>query len=89
MVPTAWPDWWHWELELTSHLERRMEERGLTEVELHAMLVAPTGFAPHDEGGRFLVYTWIWGDRWTVVVEPDANGRLLVVVTAFRVEWRS
>ena len=86
MVPTAWPDWWEWELELTSHVERRMEERDLTEVELHAMLASAIGFAPDLVSGRFLVYTWCWGRRWNVVVEPDADGRLLVVIAAYRVE---
>ena len=33
-----WPDWWEWELEFTSHLEKRMEDRDFTELDLRAML---------------------------------------------------
>ena len=33
-----WPDWWQWEIEFTPHIERRMEDRDFTEVELREML---------------------------------------------------
>jgi hypothetical protein len=33
-----WPDWWEWELELTPHLEKRMEDREFTEVDLRAII---------------------------------------------------
>ncbi len=32
-MPT-FPDWWRWELTFTSHAELRMEQRGVTEVEV-------------------------------------------------------
>jgi hypothetical protein len=28
------PDWWRWELTFSSHAELRMEQRGVTEVEV-------------------------------------------------------
>ena len=31
------PDWWDWEVELTAHIEKRMEDRDFTEVDLRAM----------------------------------------------------
>ncbi|HUP01553.1 MAG TPA: hypothetical protein VM737_08550 [Gemmatimonadota bacterium] len=31
------PDWWEWELELTPHLERRMEDRDFSEIDLRKM----------------------------------------------------
>jgi hypothetical protein len=34
----SWPVWWEWELEITPHLEKRMEDREFTEVDLRAML---------------------------------------------------
>lgn len=34
----AWPHWWDWEIELTPHLEKRMEDRGFTELDLRGML---------------------------------------------------
>ena len=32
------PLWWDWELEITSHLEKRMSQCGLTEIELRTMI---------------------------------------------------
>jgi hypothetical protein len=32
-----WPDWWDWALERTPHLEKRMDDRACTEVDLRAM----------------------------------------------------
>jgi hypothetical protein len=26
-----WPHWWDWDVELTPHVEKRMEDRGFTE----------------------------------------------------------
>jgi hypothetical protein len=86
VVPTSWPDWWGWELELTSHLERRMEERDLTELDLREVLEAATGFSPNIEVGRFVVFGSLRRRRWNVIVEPDFEDHLLVVVTAFFVE---
>ncbi|MFZ5516819.1 MAG: hypothetical protein ACOY90_09290 [Candidatus Zhuqueibacterota bacterium] len=31
------PDWWNWELELTSHLEKWMVDRGFNEIDLRMM----------------------------------------------------
>ena len=36
-----WPTWWDWELEMTPHVERRMEDRNFSEVELRDMLSVP------------------------------------------------
>lgn len=80
---TSWPEWWDWELELTPHLEQRMEERDFTEVDLREMLEAATGFAPDAVEGRFQIERPLRGRRWHVIVEPDLDDRLLVVVTAY------
>lgn len=29
-----WPDWWEWEIDLTPHLLKRMEDRDFSEVDL-------------------------------------------------------
>jgi hypothetical protein len=50
------------------------------------MLEAATGVSPDLGKGRFRVYARLRGRRWHVLVEPDANDRLLVVVTAFCAE---
>ena len=33
-----WPAWWEWEIEITPHLEKQMEDRDFTEIDLRAML---------------------------------------------------
>lgn len=81
---TTWPDWWSWELELTPHLERRMEDRDFTEVDLRAMLEAAGGFRHDDADGRFVIETRHRGRLWEVIVEPDDADSLLVVITAYQ-----
>ena len=86
MTTPAFPEWWDWELELTPHVEKRMEDRGFTEVDLRSMLEQATGFRPDVADGRFVIQTRFRGRAWEVVVEPDEMEHLLVVVTAFGVE---
>jgi hypothetical protein len=79
-----WPDWWEWELELTPHLEQRMEDRDFTEVDLRAMLERATGLRNDaNVEGRFIVTTTHRSRAWEVIVEPDADVLVLVVVTAY------
>jgi hypothetical protein len=82
----AFPDWWEWELELTPHVEKRMEDRGFTEVDLRQMLETAQSFREDVVEGRFVVETRFHGRPWEVVVEPDEVEHLLVVVTAFAAE---
>ena len=42
----AFPEWWDWELELTPHVEKRMEDRTFSEVDLRLMLGARDGLSP-------------------------------------------
>ena len=81
---TSLPDWWAWDLELTPHLEQRMEERDFNEINVREMLEAAIGFRPDVVDGRFIVDGRLRGRRWHVIVEPDADEKLLVVVTAYR-----
>ncbi len=81
----AFPEWWEWELELTPHVEKRMEDRGFTELDLREMLEHAAGFRPDILDGRFVIETRFRGRAWEVVV-PDEKEHLLVVVTAFGVE---
>jgi hypothetical protein len=80
------PEWWAWELELTPHVEKRMEDRAFTEVDLRLILERATGFRTDVAEGRFVVETRFRGRPWEVVVEPDEVEHLLVVVTAYPVE---
>ena len=62
-----------------------MEQRGVTEVELRSMLERAAGFRPNIVKGRFMIDTRHEGRPWLVIVEPDAEIRLLVVVTVYEV----
>ena len=83
---TPVPVWWTWELELTPHLEKRMEDRGFTEVDLREMLEKASAWSRSEVEGRCLIHTRFRRQAWEVVVEPDEVEHLLVVVTAYRVE---
>ena len=79
------PDWWNWDLSFTSHAELRMEQRGVTEVEVRAMLERAIGFEASVVEVRFMVQTQRGQTPWVVIVEPDADATLLVVVTVYEV----
>jgi hypothetical protein len=81
-----WPSWWQWPLELTPHVEKRMEDRSFSEVDLRAMLARARRYRPDEVDGRFVVETRHRRARWEVIVEPDEVEHLLVVVTAYRVD---
>ena len=78
-----WPEWWEWELAFTGHAERRMEQRGLSEVDLRAMLQHATRYSPSVAESRFMIEATHRGRSWIVMVEPDFDERRLVVVTAY------
>jgi uncharacterized protein DUF4258 len=83
-MPT-FPGWWNWDLSFTSHAELRMEQRGVTEVEVRAMLEKATSFDPSVVEGRFMIHVRHQARPWIVIVEPDADAKLLVVVTVYEV----
>jgi hypothetical protein len=87
-VPT-WPPWWKWDVELTPHVEKRMEDRGFTEVDLRGMLEHAIALRADVVDGRYVVEARHGGRAWEVIVEPDEVDQLLVVVTAYRVETKS
>ena len=75
-MPT-FPEWWNWDLSFTSHAELRMEQRGVTEVEVRAMLEIATAFEPNVVEGRFMIHVRHLQSPWIVIVEPDADAKLL------------
>jgi hypothetical protein len=83
-MPT-FPEWWSWDLSFTGHAELRMEQRGVTEVEVRAMLEIAAGFEASVVEGRFMIHTRRGLSSWVVIVEPDAEAKLLVVVTVYEV----
>jgi hypothetical protein len=78
-----WPRWWGWELELTPHLLKRMEDREFNEVDLRAMLQAAATYRPDVVDGRWVIEARHNRRRWEIIVEPDEVEELLVVVTAY------
>ncbi len=80
-----WPAWWDWELELSPHLLKRMVDRRFTEVDLRRMLQAATRVRRDIVPGRWVVVTRHQDARWEVIVEPDVEAQVLVVVTAYPV----
>jgi hypothetical protein len=81
-----WPPWWEWQLELTPHLGKRMEDRNFTEVDLRAMLQTATGYREDVVDGRFIIETRHRKVDWEVIVEPDEVVHSLVVITAYAVD---
>ena len=80
----TFPSWWSWELSFTPHAELRMEQRGVTEVDVRAMLERATAFQPSVVEGRFMIHVARNNRPW-IVVESDIDVSLLVVVTAYEV----
>jgi len=81
-----WPQWWDWELELSSHVLKRMVDRGFSEVDLRSMMASAMDLREDDEPGRWVVETFHEARPWEVIVEPDPRAHLLVVVTAYPME---
>ena len=53
----------------------------MTEVEVRAMLERAARFEPNVVEGRFMIHVRHLESSWIVIVEPDADAKLLVVVT--------
>jgi len=88
MAKIEWPRWWEWELELTPHVLKRMLDRRFTEVDLRQMLQRATAYGPDVCEGRYVIDTRHEGKHWQVIVEPDDEDLLSVVITAYPVETR-
>ncbi len=64
---------------------KRMNDRRFTEIDLRRMLQGATGHREDVVEGRWVIETRHRGKAWEVIVEPDLERRLLVVVTAYPV----
>ena len=84
-MPT-WPAWWRWELELSSHLFKRMSDRDFNEIDIRRMLSVAVSLHRDVDPGRWIIETRHRQKRWEVIVEPDADHQVLVVITAYRIE---
>lgn len=63
-----------------------MFDRRLTEVDLRRMLQHASGYSPDVVEGRWVIRTRHGRKDWEVIVEPDYEQKLLVVVTAYPAE---
>lgn len=59
------PDWWTWEIELTSHVFKRMVDRGFNEIELGTMLGDATQWIEQSHG-TWIVSCRLGGAAWEV-----------------------
>jgi hypothetical protein len=83
MALTNAPTWWVWDVRITQHAELRMEQRGLTEVELREMLERASSLAADVVEGRFVAASVHLGRTWEVIVEPDDLEQVLDVITVY------
>lgn len=79
----GWPEWWDWELELSPHLLKRMIDRRFTEVDLRLMLDDAADCRRDVERGRWVIEARLRSRRWEIVVEPDLDLGILVIMTAY------
>ena len=80
-----WPDWWNWELAISYHCIKRMQDRNFNEADLRAMFDDATKVVEQVQG-TFVVETRHDEQTWEVVVCPDPRNQRIVVVTAYRSE---
>jgi hypothetical protein len=80
---TEWPEWWEWEPEISSHVLKRMADRDFNEIDLRLMLERATGYHADVEEGRWVIETSQAGRAWEIVVEPQPDDKVLVVITAY------
>ena len=62
-----------------------MVDRRFNEVDLRGMLERAAGYRPDVVEGRWIIVTSFRRTRWEVIVEPDSELELLVVITAYSV----
>jgi hypothetical protein len=79
------PDWWEWELELSPHLLKRMADRDFTDLDVRGMLQAAIRVRRDVEPGRWIVSSRRRRRPWEVIVEPDSEAHVLIVITAYPV----
>jgi len=84
MRRTRVPGWWGWPLEFPRHVQERMRQRGFTETDVRHMLFRVRSIRVSGDIGRWLVDAELDGNAWRVVLEPDHQDRVIVVITAFQ-----
>jgi hypothetical protein len=82
---TNWPDWWSWKIEILPHVYDRMLDRDFSETDLRLMLEDVVNIQKNHEPGRWVVTTRFRNAQWRIIVEPDPEDRILIVVTVYPV----
>jgi len=77
------PLWWDWELEITSHIEKRMIQRGFNEIELRTMIQNAHKLISDKLQHRWCIQTHHKGRKWEVIIEPDFDDMCITVITAY------
>jgi hypothetical protein len=80
---SKWPPWWDWDLELSPHLLKRMTERRFDELDVRLMLSSAMKLRRDVVPRRWIAKTRLRRRTWEVIVEPDPDAHLLVVITAY------
>jgi hypothetical protein len=62
-----------------------MDDRRFTEIDLRRMLERASGYREDIVEDRWVIETTHSAKAWAVIVEPDTERRLLVIVTAYPV----
>ncbi|MGH7324608.1 MAG: DUF4258 domain-containing protein [Candidatus Rokuibacteriota bacterium] len=62
---------------------KRMDDRRFTEIDIRRMLERAAQYREDVVEGRWVIETKHRGKAWEVIVEPDSERQLLVVVTAY------
>jgi hypothetical protein len=81
-----WPEWWEWDVEISSHVEKRMVTTKFNEIDLRSMLDSSSGYEKDSEEGRFLIRSVYKHKYWEIIVEPDYEEKILVIITAYSPE---
>ena len=63
-----------------------MIDRRFTEVDLRRMMEHARGYAPDIVEGRWAIKAHHRRRPWEIIVEPDNEQELLVVITAYPIE---
>lgn len=76
------PDWWHWELEFSYHCEKRMIQRGISEIQIREVLTHAMEFIRQDHD-TYLIPVDFQNQCWRIIVMPLEESQTIFVVTVY------
>jgi hypothetical protein len=88
LSPRRKPPWSEWEIRFETHARERMSERGLNETEARRLLEHARQYARGRRAGRWLVVGALRGARWVIVIRPEVERPVVVVLTVFKTKGR-